>query len=386
MSLYIFLGCTQNYGYNFSAANTKTEFLARGLHKEGCNVIIHNGIYGSKKVSKKMYVEKEGIGKVVTYKMYGHKLISWIFNLPTLYKYLKKSKIQNSKNFIILELPEYHIFLLYVILGKLLNYKILIISHEWGPIVKSVKLYKRPSMWLFAKTFGYMADGILPISEYIIKKIVHFNKPYLKIPVLADYSKFPDLCTKNKDNNSYLLYCVHALYTKQIFMIINSYKHYLTTNNTFKLYLILSGSNEARNVIKRYIDKENLTSDIKIKYSLPYNELFELYCNAQALIIPLDPNEEQDKARFSQKIAEYLSSGTPIISNEVGEIKHYFKNLNNIILCEYKADSFAETFKWIAKNQKKSKEIGINGFHLGLQEFNYEYYGKKIIEFSNSLS
>ena len=67
MSLYIFLGCTQNYGYNFSAANTKTEFLARGLHKEGCNVIIHNGIYGSKKVSKKMYVEKEGIGKVVTY-------------------------------------------------------------------------------------------------------------------------------------------------------------------------------------------------------------------------------------------------------------------------------------------------------------------------------
>lgn len=169
-------------------------------------------------------------------------------------------------------------------------------------------------------------------------------------------------------------------------MIIDSYKHYLTTNNTFKLYLILSGSNEARNVIKRYIDKENLTSDIKIKYSLPYNELFELYCNAQALIIPLDPNEEQDKARFSQKIAEYLSSGTPIISNEVGEIKHYFKNLNNIILCEYKTDSFAETFRWIAKNQKKSKEIGINGFHLGLQEFNYEYYGKKFIEFSNSLS
>jgi len=385
MNHYIFLECTQDYGYCFSAANTKTEFLARGLYEKGCNVTIHNGIYGSKIVKETTYLEKKGIGKVITYKMYGHKLISWIFNLPILYKYLKKSRNKNNKNIMLLELPDYHIFLLYVILGKLLDYKILIISHEWGPIVKSVKLHKKPSMWLFAKTFGYMADGILPISEYIIHKIKHFNKPYLKIPILADYNVFPNPYTNNKDNSNYLLYCVYSLYTKQIFMIINSYRYYLANNNTFKLYLILSGPNEAQNTIKNYIEKEKLENNIKIRQSIPYDELFELYCNAKALIIPLDPDEEQDKARFSQKIAEYLSSGTPIISNNVGEIKYYFKNMENIILCQYETKSFAEAFKWISKNKEKSKEIGINGFYLGQQEFNYKYYGKRIIEFSNNL-
>lgn len=385
MKHYIFLGCTQNYGYNFSAANTKTEFMARGLYKEGCCVAIHNGIYGSKELSKQTYSNKNGIGKIITYKMYGNKVVSWLFNIPYLYKDLKNFRNENGKNIMILELPDYHIYLLYIILGKLLNYKILVISHEWGPIVKSVKLHKKPSMWLFAKTFGYMADGILPISEYIINKIKHFDKPYLKIPILADFSRTPDFNTSINNDDSYLLYCVYALYTKQIFMIIDSYKYYLSDNDSLKLYLILSGSNEQREVIKKYIEEKNLEHYIKIKHSIPYEELFKLYSNAKALIIPLDPNEEQDKSRFSQKIAEYLSSGTPIISNNVGEIQYYFKDMENIVLCSYETDSFAKTFKWISSNMVESNKIGIRGFELGRKEFNYENYGHKIIEFSDSL-
>ena len=37
-----FLGCTQGYGYNYSAANTKTELIARGLFEQGCNCTILN--------------------------------------------------------------------------------------------------------------------------------------------------------------------------------------------------------------------------------------------------------------------------------------------------------------------------------------------------------
>ena len=42
----IFLDCTQNYGFQFSAANTKTELLAKGLAFAGNNCIIHNGLTG----------------------------------------------------------------------------------------------------------------------------------------------------------------------------------------------------------------------------------------------------------------------------------------------------------------------------------------------------
>lgn len=42
----VFLDTTNQYGYNYSAANSKTEFIARGLVECGdiCNIV--NGVYG----------------------------------------------------------------------------------------------------------------------------------------------------------------------------------------------------------------------------------------------------------------------------------------------------------------------------------------------------
>lgn len=82
----IFLGCTQNYAYQFSAANTKVEFMAKGLCEQGDNCIIHNGIIGYSGINKKELIEKEKIGQVITYPKKGHQLISWFLNIPLLFK------------------------------------------------------------------------------------------------------------------------------------------------------------------------------------------------------------------------------------------------------------------------------------------------------------
>lgn len=42
----VFLGCTQGYGYTFSACNTKIEFMSRGLTELGNTCYIHNGLVG----------------------------------------------------------------------------------------------------------------------------------------------------------------------------------------------------------------------------------------------------------------------------------------------------------------------------------------------------
>ena len=53
-----------------------------------------------------------------------------------------------------------------------------------------------------------------------------------------------------------------------------------------------------------------------------------MYKNATAHLIPLS-NSIQDTARFPNKISEYLASAKPIITTDVGEIKHYFKDMDN---------------------------------------------------------
>lgn len=379
----IFLDCTQNYGYQYSAANTKVEFLAKGLYQLGNNCIIHNGLIGNSKIENKEKKQIPNIGDVITYSKKTNQLISWIINLPSLVNDLKKFYIKDKKNIIILEAPDYHLFLIYVLLARIFKYKVVTISHEWTTTISSTHLLRKPSTFLYATTFGYFSDAILPISEFIIKKIAHFKKPFIKIPIIAEYNQ---INLEKNHNNKYFLYCVYVVYKRTIIPIIDAYNEFQQENKSnIQLILVLSGDIKQIAEIQKYINGIGQTTNIIIKTAIPFKELIKLYTNALALIIPLDPKNSQDEARFSQKIAEYLSSGSPIISNNVGEIKHYFTDKENIILSEYSSKGFARTFRWISKNQDEARQIGINGFNLGKQEFDYRKLSQQLHKFLHTL-
>lgn len=373
----VFLSCTENYGYQFSAANTKVEFLAKGLMQLGDICTIHNGIIGNPNIKAYEVKEISGVGTVITYSKKVGQLISWAINLPRLAKDLKCLYKSGYKNILILSMADYHIFLVYVALARIYGYKIVVISHEWGPTVSTTHPLRKPSVGLYSQTFGYFADGILPISEFIIRKIKHFKRPYIKIPITADYSLRSQ--GRVNDNGEYFLYCVYAAYSRVIFKIIDAYlKFRLHAKSELKLVLILSGNEEQRNYICDYINRTDKGGNVIVKHKVPYKVLMDLYYNARALIIPLDPTSQQDEARFSQKIAEYLSSGSPIISNNVGEIKSYFTDKKNIVLCDYSTDGFAGAFEWVMTHPGDSKQIGIDGFSLGQKEFDYRKLSKDL--------
>lgn len=377
----IFLDCTQNFGHQFSATNSKTRYMIKGLRAFGDSCTIINSINGMVGINNVEKIFDDETGEVITYPFKKNIFISWLFNIKDLYYDLKSHRKKGDKNFIILEFPDYHIYILYIILARMLNYKIITISHEWGPTITSTRNIRKPSVWLYTKTFGYMVDGILPISEYIIERIKHFKKPYIKLPVIADFSKVNE--TSNVqiiEKYSYFLYCVYAGYKRTIIPIIDSYMVYRNNGGNSKLLLILSGSSSQIHVIEDYVKNIKAEEYIIIKTKVPYPELNLLYSNALALIIPLNPHCEQDKARFSQKIAEYLSSGSPIISNNVGEVKHYFVDKKNIILCDY-PNGFSDAFTWVTKNIQNSKEIGQNGYKLGKLNFDFRIIGENIHEF-----
>ena len=105
----VFLGCTQNYGYNFSAANTKTELLARGLNEQGCSCTIINSVIGKKLSSNQECINKE-FCKVFSFKKHGNQFISWIYNTIPLFKLLKTVK-RTDGNILVLEFPDFHLFL-----------------------------------------------------------------------------------------------------------------------------------------------------------------------------------------------------------------------------------------------------------------------------------
>ena len=114
---------------------------------------------------------------------------------------------------------------------------------------------------------------------------------------------------------------------------------------------------------------------------MPYNELLTLYSESLALLIPLDKTNTQDKARFSQKIAEYTSVGRPIITNPVGEVPYYFNSESAYFLDGLDTNKLAKMFEEIISNKEIASEIGYKGFCVCREFFDNMKYTHSLLNF-----
>lgn len=376
---FVFLSCSFGYGHQFGAANYKAEMIVRGLTAQGDTCTLHNGFYGVSGLEKKEDYRKDNVARIVAYPYKGNPKLDFLRNFKKLFRDLKSLKKEGERNILVLASADfYHIYLLYEIIGKSLGYEISVISGEWLPTYLNQHRIRKFSNWVHSKLFGYGVSSILPISEYIINKIRHFDKPYFKTPILAEFTKNP-----NPNITGFgFSYCATINYRRVLDPVIESYINYRAkSKNPQPLRLILSGPQYKIDTLRDEIDDRYPNNGIEIFTKLPYEELFAIYKSSSALLIPLDPDNEQDWARFSQKIAEYLSTGTPIITTAVGEIPVYFTNGKDAYITDFSAEGFQKAFAEIEANPKKAKEIGLNGFLLGKKEFDAIAFGKTLHDF-----
>jgi glycosyltransferase involved in cell wall biosynthesis len=152
------------------------------------------------------------------------------------------------------------------------------------------------------------------------------------------------------------------------------------------LYLVINGNKNDISEINNYIDTNIKRDKIKIFSRLSEKNLNYYYKNAMALLIPLRPTF-QDIARFPHKTGEYLGTGNPVISTNYGEIKYYFKDMENMLLANsYDVKLFADKMQFVIDNPDIVKEIGIKGKNSGLSLFDYKVQAKSINNFINSLN
>lgn len=378
----VFANTTGNYPIEYSANNTKFEFLSRGLTENNCYVQNLDSISGYKKISKPI----TGHTKYnVNYKIYANpnrSVYQVVRNLIQLYSDLKERKNTNKKNILITETSYPFLFPIMWLYAKLLRYKILHIITEW-PLSFKIKRRKKIIYWLYVNLIGYFIDGFLPISDSLINKLNHFHKPMLKVPILGEYKNRK----QNNDKKKQFVYCANANYYRVISLVLEAFIKVLKFDDDCSLILVLYGRNTQIKFISDKIRELNISSNIKIKIQVSQDELYNIYSTSLGLLIPLDPNNEQDKFRFSQKIAEYLSTGTPIITGNVGEIQFYFTdNYNAYIADEYTSEAYSNKMISILQNPTKADVVGEYGFQTGKENFNYKEYGKLIINFVDSIN
>jgi glycosyltransferase involved in cell wall biosynthesis len=284
--------------------------------------------------------------------------------------------------FIYLPTDSFSQLIYYRLLSRVLSFPLIISWVEYFSEFENRKsrLLLKVNDYLFDHYFMRFVDGILPISEFLVRKLGPSGKPYLKIPALVDFEIF-DKLTRNPEKS--FVYCGSAGYTDNLKLIISAFD--LIQNNDFNLVLIVNGSNVQLDKVNTLIENSDKRYSIRHFMNLEYTDLLQYYYNAAALLIPLK-NSKSDEARFPQKIAEYTATGNPIIINNCGDVGLYFRdNENALIAYDYSPESFAAKMNLIIQNPENSQKIGAKGKMTGLQYFDYRKYSSGIHQMINRI-
>lgn len=368
---------SDGYPLKFSANNSKGEFIAMGLKEAGCKVSMIDNPLGTNGIQElKSGVSENGIPYYILPKNCFWK------NIKTIWRVLKETK-EPEKNHLLLGMSYLPIYLVTVTIAMILGYKRSTLFHEWHISMKYSNMAFQIEAWLRDKCFGYFLNLIFPISHFLEGKCSPFGKKTFLLPVLASYERKANLELSPK----HFTYCGHAGYLLRNTLLLDAFKLLIedTSNQEISLQLVLVGNSEQLDDVNKMITTYGLTSCVSIKSQLPQSELYKIYDSSIGLIIPLDPSSLQDTARFSQKIAEYVASKRPIITNSVGEIPYYFKHMESAVIVPYDAMGFYSGMDVLLKNKQLSDEIGLNGFVVGMNSFNYKVVGRKVKEIMESL-
>jgi len=309
------------------------------------------------------------------------KLFEKILEFILIYKLNKKEKIDAA---IVSSMNIKHV-LLYKVLSKLLNFKVVLNLVEINSAMSTRKsVYLKINDYLFDRYAVSLSDGILPISEHLISfiKEIDFKKPYLKVPVIVDIDRFSGI--EKESSEEYFLYCGAALYYELIFFIIESFE--LIKGERSYLYLVINGSDSYLSAINSRVNDSVKSDSIKVFSRISEKQLSLLYKNALSLLIPLRPTI-QDKARFPHKTGEYLASGNPVITTNFGEMSYYLKDMDNaLVASRFDVKEFSDKMNQVLIYPNECLIIGAQGKLTAEKYFDYKIYGAKIIDFITELS
>ncbi len=378
------------FPYSISAPAQKQKLLCRALTAANVHVTVinHRAVHNPQKgESLKAEGRWEGIDYIYTagtpfrppgfirrnlLKLFG------IFNeIKLLFRLHRRKKIDVA----ILHTRMIVTVFLYRMGLKLLSIPVIMPATEYDPGKSDRKGILRYFNDFLFRRFGYrLVDGAMPISEFLMDQIRKHapNTRIVKVPVLSDFSRYQGM--RRNGTGSYFLFCGHLDYFEVVEFILRSFE-LVDCLEKVSLYLVVAGRAAQMSRLQETIGMYSKNKCVRVFSGVSDEELSSLYFNAKGLLIPLRQTL-QDCARFPHKIGEYLASGNPVITTNVGEIRHYFVDAHNALVAEnYDVEEFAGKMDYVLRFPDHARKIGENGRDVGLRNFNYKAYGPKLKRF-----
>lgn len=271
-------------------------------------------------------------------------------------------------------------------ISKKLRRKPLIVDWDdlWGGGFADMHGSSIKSVLTFCESFfPKYADRITYVSELIgrrIDSIPGIVAPRTKIVNGASVEKIQVMTKRNARQFLGLvverLYIVSVgnTYTESLGGMLKAFE--IVRNTIDNVFLVMVGNCDFGRQYSPLL--ENIKESIILEGSQQFDRIPFYLAAADCLLLPMEDNPIEH-ARFPMRLGDYLCAQRPIVSNAVGEVKHYLEKYNaGLTSSPGDYNELAMNIIKVLNNENISGEIALNARKLAENDLNWSKIGEKI--------
>lgn len=253
-------------------------------------------------------------------------------------------------------------------------------------IRQRIKNFLQSIKFFISESLFKYYDGMIAISYSIEKELKKKNINTIRIPILAepvksDYSEKNYLQSDAKLNLGY--FGMISNQKEDFHTILNALSK--IKKDGYDFHFNLYGSIDSitkESIFLKLADKLNLSDNISCFPSISHDQVLEKM-KRNHILLSIRRKSNQSNFSFSTKLAEYMSSGVPVLVSDVGDNVNFVEDGFNGFIAKSGDDSdLAEKIKYIYKNYSSIvSKIRENAFKTVNKHFNIEMYLKDFEKF-----
>ena len=279
-----------------------------------------------------------------------------------------------------------------VMLAKIVRRKKVVVDWEdlWGGGFADYHPFPVRNILSFCEKFFILfSNRVTVVSEFLLQKTNTLGIPSSRIDKIPNGSNIKQIFPLAKDKS------------RKLTGIPPEKKVIMSVGNTYMgdvvgviIKLIKSVSERSGDVIFAFIGNFDIDKKYKADFcSLSSHTLFfgnkdfkeiPVYMScADILILPM-ADSPIEKARFPMRFGDYLAAGRPIVSNAVGEVRHYLETYNcGLISLPKDIDGMTDNIISLLNNKNLSEKLEQNARSLAEGELSWSRIAEKLMETYN---
>jgi glycosyltransferase involved in cell wall biosynthesis len=270
-----------------------------------------------------------------------------------------------------------------VMFSRLIGYKVVV------EIVEDFSLSKEPASFvrklniktaLFLENYtAKLAHSVIVISKYLenkFKLLLRGTIPVLLIPVSTEingYYAHPQL-----EKSFSFLYAGTFAKKDGLDTLVQAFDIFSQKYPLVQLNLVGKTNHED------HINSLLINDKVKYLGTFPDKEYYDVLHKSDVLCVTRT-NSGFANAGFPFKIAEYLSTGVPVICTDVSDIRYYLEDHRDaVIINPDDVPELVNAMEYLYVNREKAAEIGNNGRKKAELFFNSKTNGKMFLDYISS--